>query len=273
VNNASDSLQGHRPAFPSASLEVEASLLICGPNPQAIADEVAALEQLGSYLLQRRPERRIRDIYLDTPRRSLSARALSLRLREVNDILKMTLKGGAPGSESGLKVRSELERDWEDDALTAMLAELARHGVHLKPSRPMGNMADPLEVLKAHGLTIIQERATYRRVRDVVPTHPRSGPPAAEFVIDAVSFRFPQRDIRHYEVEIELAADQDRSLLRQLVASLQGIFAGRLCPWSLPKLTLGLRLEALLRQGRLRGLIAQDGTLTPAAYRLIAAAG
>ena len=248
-------------------IEVEAALVICDANPQDVVERLAAMQHLGGYRLYPCPEKRIHDIYLDTPGNALAARMLSLRLREVNGIFKLTLKGEAGQEASDLKTRRELERDWADGALESIAAELASYGVHLPVSESVPE-TKPLAALLARGLNIIQERSTHRIVREVTRDPSPGASPVAELAIDAVLYHLA-RDIRHHEVEIELAAGEPPATARQLSASLQAAFPGRLRPWTRAKLTLGMWLRDLLQQGRMEGIIAEDGTLPPDAYEII----
>ena len=252
--------------------EVEASLAIVAGDPEAVAAELAGLRELGRYRLLPRPEKRIRDIYLDTPDGQLLRHLVSVRLRESNDKVLVTLKGDDPSAGAGIKVRRELELPWSEDALAQVLAALAGDGIRLL-DEPTEREASPLARLIARGLVVVQERSTRRAVRDVVAAEDATAAPLAEMVIDRVHFGAAGRTIRHSEVEIELKAGQDRALIGEMQETLCALLPGRLLPWSVAKLTLGMWLERMLAQGALEPYLAADGRLLPEAYPAILAHG
>ncbi len=247
--------------------ELEAALVICDPKPWDVVERLAALTRVGEYRLHPRPEKRIHDIYLDTPEMALASKILSLRLREVNGVPKLTLKGESGRGGGNLKARRELEQDWADGALQSVTAELERYGIHL-PTSHVVEEAEPLAALWAQGLIVIQERSTRRLLRQVTRDPSPNSEPIADLAFDAVVYHL-ERDIRHYEIEIELVAGEPAETARQLSASLQAAFSQQVYPWTMPKLTLGMRLQALLRQGRLVGFLTEDGTLLPEAYQVV----
>lgn len=253
-------------------MEIEAVLLISAANPTAVAEKIAALTEIGEYRLSPEPDRWIRDTYFDTPDRQLLSRFLSLRLRRVNGDYRITLKSGASLPPAGYKVRSELELDWSPEAFRAVMEELRRNGVHLGGSTSPSVGNDPLQILCDSGLVVIQERTNHRRPRAVVCSDIASAAPLAEMVIDHVVFHLGYNAIHHYEVEIELAQGQRPQELARIVSALRQVVGETLRPWTMAKLTLGLRLEELLRQGRLSQVTDAEGYLLPEAYDLVASA-
>lgn len=255
--------------------EVEASLAIAALDPGAAARKLAGLRRLGRYRLLPRPPRQIRDTYVDTPDMELARRLVSLRLRQANDDLVLTLKGDDASAGPGLKVRRELELPWSEEGLERIWAELAGYGVRLL-GEPARREDAPLARLRERGLVVLQERATRRLVRDVVAAAnaaAEAAEPLAELVIDRVDFTFHGRTIRHREVEVELKAGRERALVSELLTALSAKAPGTLLPWSVPKLALGLWLERMLLAGALEAWLAPDGALLPEAYPAILAFG
>src|SRR3954447_16944661 len=89
-------------------MEIELKLTVLGDSPNAVLDAVATLECLGNGRLGPPVEHRLLDVYWDIPDLSMRARHLSLRLRQIDDALVFTVKGGTSSSE-GLFQRYELE--------------------------------------------------------------------------------------------------------------------------------------------------------------------
>src|SRR4051812_3683360 len=90
------------------NLEVELKLSVTGDDPDALLDEVATLEGIGTMRLSPAQEHRLHDIYWDLPSRGLRSKQLSLRLRQIDDRFVFTAKGGTSNSD-GLFRRYELE--------------------------------------------------------------------------------------------------------------------------------------------------------------------
>ena len=256
------------PATTLPSLEMEASLLVSGHDPEGFIAQMAGLGELADYALTPCRQVRIHDRYLDTPEGVLLSRLLSLRLREVDDKPKITLKGDTPQSGAALKVRSELEVDWSQAGLEAVLAELERQGVSLDPPSWQPD-AEPLAALLACGLRVIQDRATRRRILDA--HRPGMADPVAEIALDAVAFHLRSCLVRHFEVEVEAKGSGTPEDVQALVKELMARFPDRLGLWSIAKLTLGVLLERLEEGGHL-GQMVRDGRLLPEAYAGIMAA-
>ena len=243
--------------------EVEASLVLVGGDPRHLRQELGALKELGVYHLEKRASVVIRDAYLDTPNSDLLGRRLSLRLRVMNGMPRITLKGDTPKSERFLKVRTELELNWTRESLEQVFSLLSDQEIRLAIPEIDWCDAEPLTALGACGLTVIQERATERMLCDVMGDN--GSEPLAEMAIDAVTYHL-QRRILHDEVEIELKGGRDPALIRQLIDLLRDRYPGQLERWSIAKLTLGMLLERLAESGQLKALLTQDGRLSRAAY-------
>ena len=243
--------------------EVEASLVLIGDDPLGTRQALAELERLGGYRLEARPGLVIRDAYVDTASSDLLRKRFSLRLRAVDGRPRITLKGETPKSEKVLKVRSEVELDWSRAGLEQILAVLDIRGIRLQAREDAWLNAEPMDVLCAHGLEVIQERATERMRRDVVAA---AGSEAlAEMAIDAVTYQLG-RAIRHDEVEIELKGGGEPDVVRELICLLRARFPHQLEPWSIAKLTLGVLLERLALAGKLDAMLTGDGRLSRDAY-------
>lgn len=245
--------------------EIELALVICAPQPQRIVDKLGALTELGSYSLRPAEDKAICDIYVDTPDGALGTRQLSLRVRQVNGRERLTLKGGAEAV-SGLKVRRELELDYEPEALLAIRAELEREGVHFPAAEMAFRQEGALAALRSWGLVVIQERRNSRQAREVTT----DGAIVAEMTLDAVTFCFRGPPIRHYEIEIELKPGVSPQAAREVAELLRARFPDSLRPWTVAKLTLGMWLERLQAEGKLARYLRADGTLAPDVYEAMA---
>ncbi len=246
--------------------EVELSLLISAPDPEAVLQRLARLRAIGPYALAARGLERIVDRYFDTPRGELRRQGLALRLREVGGTTLIGLKGPRRARSTRTEDRYELERPFSAEAV----AEVGRRaGLEVRPVAEADG-ADPERLLETSlGVRRIQRRETDRLVREVADTAGGPGPVLAELVLDRVRFEVEGRAVRHYEVEIESKAPgKGTEAARRIAAELRSRYPDELAEWPWGKLATGSAVEALLREGALEEL-GPDGTLTGAGYEQI----
>jgi inorganic triphosphatase YgiF len=245
--------------------EVEAKLVIRSERPREIAREIASLAAVGRFRLVARGTLALRDSYFDTEDGDLRRAGASLRIRAVDGERWITLKGPAErDAESGTVERDETELPWSREALHRVVAALSALGVDLPSGREGAGGDDPVAALRALGLRPVQDRATERRVRDVLAEE--GGDPVAELVVDSVRYQLDGREVWHHEVEVEAKGRNGGKVVRAVAAALRERFPDTLRPWTRGKLSTGRVLERLLRSRELEGLLGPDGSLTPAAY-------
>jgi len=231
----------------TAHLEIETKLVILSDAPEAIADEIARLESLGGHQLRRAESVTVHDLYFDTTDLQLERHGLALRMRSTQSRQLLTLKGPEVTIGSTMQ-REELEQDWSREALATIQAELSARGVGLVVPDPLLAESNPVTVLQGMGLAQMQDRQTTRRRRQIVRgmTGDESEDESeAELAIDRVMFRFGDRRVCHYEVEIELEASNDVTLIENLIRSLRSHWPV-LTVWHHSKYATGKALEALL---------------------------
>jgi inorganic triphosphatase YgiF len=244
-------------------VEREAKLVIRDARPEAVADAVAALDELAGARLVPAGEVILRDVYVDTPARTLGERGDGLRLRMADGETLLALKGASREVDPGVQEREEIEAPWSAAALDRLRALLAARGLTL---REAPRAAEPVATLRAMGLETLQERTTHRRLRNAVEA---GSARLAELAIDAVTYHLAGGDVRHHEVEIEAKAPAGAAYLPRAAAALSARFGGSLIPWNHGKLELGLAIARLLAAGDAGPLVA-DGHLTPGAYTRLA---
>jgi CYTH domain-containing protein len=254
----------------SGPREIESTLVVVSETPEAILHAIEGLDEVAGYgLADPRPER-IHDRYLDTAERELKKRKIALRVRELDGRVLLTLKGPSAVGQWGSEDRGELEVEWSEQPWKKVRAELERHGVSVR-AVPDQNAADALDALATAGLEIVQDREAQRRIRDV---NHRSGGPGrvAELALDTVTYHLSDRDVRHYEVEIEAKSGEGAEAVAAVTTALTGRYWPWLRPWHHGKLATGQAVAALVGDGRTRDLVGRDGSLEPSAYDAIAEA-
>jgi inorganic triphosphatase YgiF len=223
------------------NLEVELKLTVTGDNPDALLDEVARLDGLAGLKLGPVQDHHLRDIYWDLPDGGLRAIKLSLRLRQIDDRLVFTAKGGTSNSE-GIFRRYELEVPATRENWQEVRQALIDEGIDLGHRTP-GD--DPDRWLRAAGLTPTQDRTTRRSVKYVYDPANESEP-VAEMALDRTSFDFGKARVDYWEIEVEqLNGNEDAP--RELGRALLSRYTDRLELSTMGKYSRGLAIERELR--------------------------
>lgn len=249
--------------------EFEVALIVKSDAPRRVAEQVGALTSIAGYCLQPEAPQPIRDLYFDTPKRTLAAKHVALRLRTIGALRLLTVKGPSRRTEWGAAERLEFEESWSAGALDRTVETLRRAGVTL--ARAADATAAPIEVLRALGLDVVQDRETHRDPCGVTRSDDPLGTAVAELAVDAVAYHFDVNVVRMYEIEIEAKSAGGASAVRAIMDRLVTQFAPALRPWPYGKLATGDIVERLLREGALQGLLGIDNTLSPAALDRIEA--
>ena len=247
----------------SSHTEYEFVLMVRSLDPENILEKISELTSLSNYRLVRKEVENLRDVYFDTPDHSLSGRRLNLRLRYLSGVAKITLKQSPGLFTRNRNERREIELNWSPASLSKILQEISGRGVRLEIKDP--GVGDPTDSFKKLGLVVIQDRETKRAPREVVSAH---GELLAELAIDSVTYHFENGDIMLDEVEVEAKSRNGREVVDEVANDLTRVFGPELQRWKSGKLSTGIRIEKLLRNGRLNGLI-EDSRLKQEAYELL----
>jgi hypothetical protein len=253
----------------TAPREFEIALIVRSEAPRQVADHVAALASVAEYRLLPHPSLPIHDRYFDTADGALTAGRVALRLRTAGESLLIAIKGPARRVEWGAVERLEFEAPWSGETLSKAIDVLQESGV-VMPHRRVCRDA-PVEVLRALGLDIIQDRETERMPRSVTRSDDTGASVIAELAVDAVAYHVGAAVVRTYEVEIEAKSVEGPRAVQAISESLVSQFAPALRPWPHGKLATGQTIERLYRDGSLRGLLGADNTLSPSTLDLIEA--
>jgi hypothetical protein len=223
------------------NFEVELKLSVIGDDPDALLDEVAELRQLGSFRLAPSDGHRLRDVYWDLPNGELRAQKLSLRLRQIDDHLVFTAKGGTSHAD-GLFRRYELEVPATRDNWISVRSELGGEGVRIDDQMTGDS---PEEWLRSAGFVATQDRLTRRSIRYAYPENGTERP-LAELALDRTRFDFGKVLVDYWEIEIE-QLDGGDEVPRQLGQTLVSLYPDRLEPSTMGKYSRGLTIERELR--------------------------
>jgi hypothetical protein len=244
--------------------EREAKLVIRDARPAAVADAVAALEDLAGCRLVPAGDLLLRDVYLDTPTRALSERGDGLRVREAGGQTLLALKGSSREVDPGVLEREEIETPGPAPRSTGCGPSWRRAASRFARRRRRGS---PSPRCGPWGSRCC-----------------RSGPPTgacgtrwtravfrlAELAIDAVTYRLDAGAIRHHEVEIESKSPSGAAYLSARRRGAPRALRRLAGAWRHGKLSIGLAIARLLAAGDARALVA-GGHLVPDAYARLAA--
>lgn len=247
--------------------ELEAALIVRSHTPRRVLGHVAALTSVAGYRLQPETPQPIHDTYFDTPQRMLAAQRVALRLRTIGALRLLTLKGPSRRTEWGAAERLELEEPWSAGSLDKMVDALRHAGVTL-PRDPDAD-GSPVDVIRALGLDVVQDRETQRQPRSVIRLDDLGETALAELAVDAVTYHVETNIVRMYEVEVEVKAAGGASAVRAIMERLVAEFAPALQSWPYGKLSTGDIVGRLLREGALGSLLGADDELLPPAIDLI----
>ena len=250
--------------------EVESALIAALDDAAGLARRLAALRELDGYVLSPRAEERIADDYLDTADARLGAKRVALRVRRLDGVPRLTLKGPTERRAGAASGRLELEQPWSPAAAGRALRALADLDIPLARRTASRAWRKPEDFISALGLALIQRRETLRRPRDVRDRGGASDPPLAELALDTVSYRIGRRKVRLFEVEVEAKRRSGVAAADRVATLLIERWGSGLRVWRHSKLATGLALEALEREGKLAASLSPGGWLTPKGIDLLA---
>ncbi len=248
--------------------EIEATLVIRSKRPRDVVNQIAGLTSIADYRLRFQDSQTIHDLYFDTDECALQDQKLALRLREMSTAWWVTFKGPSKQMDWGGVERLEIEAPWSQDSLARVAQELGESKIKVLQQHREFYDADPLKVMKRIGLNVFQDRKTRRQARDIISQE--GGPMLAELAIDSVVYRLGDREVCHYEVEVEAKEKDGPAVLGAVVKSLAERFEPELQGWDHSKLAVGLAIREWLDAGALQGALDENNNLKPVAYDRIA---
>lgn len=248
--------------------EIESKLLVLAKHPKNFLLQIAQKSAVSGYKLIKIGRHEIRDIYFDSPDGQLKRQRLALRLRKVNDHFLLTVKGKTQFSKWGGVSRLEIELPYSLSALKEMEDVLRHHQVSLNLFVPKKMTDNPTTFLQNSSLKIIQDRETSRLIRQVISKE-RPEEILAEMALDTISYHLENLSVYQAEIELEAKSTKGIEAIRHIQDYLLKKHPYSLRIWTLSKLTTGLAIEMLFREGKLHSYFGDQNYLLPAVYDLI----
>ncbi|HPJ94768.1 MAG TPA: CYTH domain-containing protein [Deltaproteobacteria bacterium] len=228
-------------------IEIETTLRIDSSRPDDVMKNLATLDVIGEYTIVSKSSCIIHDRYFDTRDRSFMKRGFALRLRQRGPSFLLCLKGCERINEWGGIERLEIEEAWSEKTLEAIIRALDETSINIEC--PLFDKDDPVQTLSGHGLRIIQDRQTHRIERDVGIHQGTALRSCALMALDTVCYRFADRCLKHFEVEIEAKSRTDEHHIEIITELLKKGFPRKLKRWDHNKLITGYAIETLLDRG------------------------
>lgn len=245
--------------------ELEVKLTIIHSNPDQFVDEISILDKIGKYKLKLPESKQIHDTYFDTAEQTFRRNRMAFRLRIENDEQFFTVKGKTKVQQWGGVERVEIEGPWSIKAFQQALMQLKQYGIVLQVKDELLKDENPMESLHKIGFFIIQDRFTSRLIRQI-----ESGSDiVAELAIDKVNYQVKNRQLIHYEIEIESKNPQGSKAIQAIQRTLQSTYGDSLRLSVFSKLMLGMVLKELPDNPKFFDLQKPVSNLTPAAYEWI----
>jgi predicted adenylyl cyclase CyaB len=213
----------------------------------------------------------IHDIYFDTQQRIFQNKKISFRIREVNNKKFLTIKMPSlqqlQQESSSLRNDEEIEVEWSKDELLEIFQILEKRGMYTLQSDEniYFNNLNVIDTMRKLGLSVIQNRHTQRRIKNIVKSE-TTNELLAEMAIEQVIFHIGNDDVYHYDIEIEDKSSGGSHarifLIKELLSS---EYSKILIKWKYGKISIGKGLEVLIRSKELENKFS----LTPDVYKRI----
>jgi len=250
---------------PKTPQELEVKLTIIHSNPDLFADKISKLDKIGRYKLKLPELKQIHDTYFDTAEETFRRSRMAFRLRIENDQHFFTVKGKTKVQQWGGVERIEIESPWSIKAFQKTLMQLEQYGIILQVKDELLKDDNPMESMDNIGFFIIQDRHTSRLIRQI-----ESGRNiVAELAIDKVDYQVKDRQLIHYEIEIEAKNSKGSKEIQEIQRTLQSTYGDSLRLSVFSKLMLGMVLKELPYNPKFFDLQKPLSNLTPTAYEWI----
>jgi uncharacterized protein YjbK len=238
--------------------EVETALIILSKDYDQIFNVINELITKKGYRTKTNGIQIIHDTYFDTKDEILKKNGIALRIRDINEVFKITLKILQNTTENYSK-RIEIEDIYSKEMLDQIILKINSY-VNLNILKPSlkDYHTDPKLNLIMLGFKIIQNKRTHRKIVNAI--NKSSDQTEFEFVFDTTTYIFDNNNnnnITNIELEIESKLSKNDTVLNDFVREL------KLNPtlfkyWPYNKLLTGRVIEILLYNNELKEITDYD---------------
>lgn len=236
--------------------EVETALIILSKDYDQIFNVINELITKKGYRTKKNGIQIIHDTYFDTKDEILKKNAIALRIRDINEVSKITLKILQNTTENYSK-RIEIEDIYSKEMLDQIILKINSY-VNLNILKPSlkDYHNDPQLNLIMLGFKIIQNKRTHRKIVNAI--NKSSNQTEFEFVFDTTTYIFDSNNkITNIELEIESKLSKNDAVLNDFVRELK-LNPALFKYWPYNKLLTGKVIEILLYNNELKEIIDYD---------------
>jgi len=141
------------------------------------------------------------------------------------------------------------------------MAELPQVDVEFNRKDMNSYVNNPVRGMIRIGFKIIQDRETYRQIRNIRLSQELNSA-VAELDIDSTVYHFDKLDVHYHNLEIEEKSKISENILNSIVDEIIKSFPNSLKRWSYSKLATGKAIAKMLNEGSLKNLLNEHNELT-----------
>lgn len=235
-----------------------------------IIRDIASLSHISNYAFRDRATDTVEEQCFDTTGRNLREKALKLLRRRIRSKALIKLGPLSQNEQGNDSQKTEFQHPWTIEGLRLVIERLHAHGIAVNRPAPSFRHMEALDQMTRLGFTVIQDRTTQRRVRDIVCLNERGTQVKAEFVLDSVTYACLGPTIRHHQVGFKSRTPDGPFVVAAILDLFRDRYRNVLREWNNNTSATGTAIEMLLREGDLAP-IGGSQSLPSSAYDKISA--
>ena len=230
-----------------------------------IIRDIAGLSHISNYAFRDRATDTVEEQCFDTTGGDLREKALELLRRRIGSKALIKLGPLSQDEEGNDSQKTEFLHPWTGEGLRVVIERLHAHGIAVNQPAPSFHHMEALDQMTRLGFTVIQDRTTHRRVRDIFCLNERGTQVKAEFVLESVTYAFLGTTIRHHQVGFKSRTPDGPFVVAAILDMFSDIYKDALRAWNKSTSMTGAAIEMLLKEGDL-GAMGKSQSLPSSAY-------
>lgn len=230
-----------------------------------IIRDIARLSHISNYAFSDRAMDTVVEQCFDTTGGDLREKALELLRWRIGSKALIKLGPLSQNEQGTDSQKAEFQHPWTDEGLRLVIERLHAHGIAVNRPAPSFRHMEALDQMTRLGFTVIQDRTTQRRVRDIFCLNERGTQVKAEFVLESVTYAFLGATIHHHQVGFKSRTPDGPFVVAAILDMFSDMYKDALRAWNKSTSTTGAAIEMLLKEGDL-GAIGQSQSLSSSAY-------
>ena len=247
------------------SSESEISLIIYSNNIQNVVDKIKSIGNIDGFRIKYVEDVTIVDTYFDNDIGLLHKKKDTLRIRNKNANILVTLKG-PPKYQVHSISRQEYEYDWSKGSFTKISEHLKDLlGIDIK-NMDVYFDDDPIKTFDQIGFKEIHKHTNNRKIFDITRVNDLKNSIVSEMDVDNVTFHFKSNNdslnvsVINIEIEKKSKTNEDQTIAKNITKYLKQEFGSdSVIEWRYGKLLLGKGIGELYKINELKNYIGFDG--------------